>query len=140
MFIKYTNTCAARAPACPHTHTHTSSKSFVFNLLNFILQINKKECYLDICNYLLDITFDKDNHNIDIQCVKAILLSSMLHKIIQVSCDPSPYIMNIIETLNAEGTENTHSVILILISQTILICPPLFLKDILLLCKYIFYL
>lgn len=92
---------------------------------------------MDICDYLTSLSqIVIKNNNIGICSVVVIYLSSLLIEIIKEGCDPTSYIRTILDILNIPGTENTHSIILMLLSQTIIICPPIFLREILYLCKY----
>lgn len=102
-------------------------------------QANSKQKCLELCDYLTELfRLASKNNNEDLFPSLVIFLTAVTHKLVKFSCDPKPCIAILIEMLDAAGLASTHSVILMMLADTITICPSVYLKEVLELCKYLF--
>lgn len=64
-------------------------------------------------------------------------LTSIMQKLVKYGCDPTPNIRIIIEMFETKTiVAVTHSVLLMILAETIIICPPIYLTDVLRLCEF----
>ncbi|GLV43443.1 uncharacterized protein CBL_03985 [Carabus blaptoides fortunei] len=104
------------------------------------LQTNSKQKCLELCDYLTELfLIASKNNDTDLLPSLVILLTAVTHKLVKCGCDPKPCIAIVTEMLNTAGLASTQSVILMMLADTITICPSVYLKEVLELCKIIVF-
>ncbi|KAF2896131.1 hypothetical protein ILUMI_10044 [Ignelater luminosus] len=102
------------------------------------LQISKKRHVLKTSSFLIDmLQLHNASQNKNIKDVLILWLTSLVCELIKNDCDPRNVIMCLHDTLKSYDLEHLSSTMLVILANSILLCPSVYLHDLLILCKFI---